>query len=203
MLLAPDVRAQLEARKISRYLPPVKRLVDFGCGNGAILAALPAEEKVGVDAIAENRSLVSQHSRAVASLHEISDAWADAVVSNHALEHTLDPLSELREIRRVLRPGSPLVIFVPADEWRANRAYDPNDRNHHLFTWTPLSLGHLLSEGGLSVKDCRVVHHAWPGRLTTPLCRVLPPKAFDCVAFAASFGLRRHQIVGLASSPSD
>jgi SAM-dependent methyltransferase len=201
MRLPPDVRGQLEARKISRHLPPVNRLVDFGCGTGAILASLPAEEKVGVDPIEENRSLVRQHSRAVASLSEIADAWADAVVSNHALEHTLDPLAELREIRRILRAGSPLVIYVPADDWRVNRTYDPDDRDHHLFTWTPLSLGNLLCEAGLLVKDCQVEHHAWPGRLTAPLYRALPPKAFDCVAYAASFALRRRQIVGLASSP--
>lgn len=178
---------------------PSERIVDFGCGNGALLSVLPALERIGVDAIEENRQAVRDRGlEARESLSEIPDQWADTVVSNHALEHTLDPLGELREIRRVLRVGSSLVLYVPADDWRVNKTYDASERNHHLFTWTPLSLGHLAAEAGLTVRVSRLEHRAWPGRATAPLVKIIPARPFEYVMAATAFVTRRREILLLA-----
>lgn len=110
--LDPAVRARLGAWKIRKYVPPSEHIVDFGCGNGALLTYLAAHERIGVEAIEENRQAVRVRGlRACNSLREIPDQWADTVVSNYALEHTLDPLGELREIYRVLRVSGILGGF--------------------------------------------------------------------------------------------
>ena len=92
---------------------------------------------------------------------ELPDEIADVVISNHALEHTLQPLTELENLRRALKPEDLLVLMLPFDDWRRerNRSGDPN---HHLYTWTPLLIRNLLGEAGFVVQETRVVTHAWP-----------------------------------------
>jgi SAM-dependent methyltransferase len=198
----PAFRARLKRDKILSYLPPGERIIDFGCGGGALLSLLPYRERIGVDAISQNRDEARQRGLdARESLADIPDGWADAAISNHSLEHTLHPLSELREIRRALRPGGTVVVCVPADDWRNQRVYRPDDRDHHLYAWTPLSLGHLLAEAGFTVKLCRVDRRALPGR-ATPLVANLPDRVLRCVMAAVALVLRRGEILAVAQRPT-
>ena len=63
--------------------------------------------------------------------------WADGSVGEvfcaHTLEHLLDPLAAMREIRRVLTPGGKLTVIVP--NAAGYMAHYPG--HHHLFgeTW--------------------------------------------------------------------
>jgi SAM-dependent methyltransferase len=169
-------------------------VVDFG-GGGYLLARLPAAEKVGVDPSPYARGEANRQGiESAASLDDLPEAWADVVVSNHALEHTLAPLDELRAIRRVLRPGGRLVLVVAIDDWRAQRWPDPHDQNHHLYTWTPLLLGSLLVEAGLELDSVRVVTRAWHPRVTP---RVPGPLRVP-VDWLVAVLLRRREIHALA-----
>jgi SAM-dependent methyltransferase len=125
---------------------------------------------------------------------------ADVVISNHALEHTLAPLAELRELRRILKPGGRLVLWLPVDDWRSQRR-PGEDVNHHLYTWTPLLLRNLLDEAGFEVRECRVVTHAWP-RFHEFLFSRLPRPAFDVLARLWAVLRRRRQVMALAERPS-
>jgi SAM-dependent methyltransferase len=136
----------------------------------------------------------------VESARELDDAIADVVISNHALEHTLAPLDELRELRRVLKPGGRLVLWLPLDDWRTQRRLRA-DRNHHLYTWTPLLLRNLLEEAGFEVRRCRVVSHAWP-QFHEFLFRRLPRPAFDALARAWAIVRRQRQVMALAERPA-
>ena len=143
------------------YVRPMDRVVDFGCGGGFLLEALAAAEKVGIEINpaarkeAESRGLDVRTRPA-----DVPDAWADIVVSNHALEHCLDPLGELRALHTVLRPGGRIVFVVPSEGVR--RQYDPADENRHLFTWSPMNLGHLFDEAGFEVEAVSEVLSRWP-----------------------------------------
>jgi SAM-dependent methyltransferase len=188
--------AQLNRWKFEPHVRPTDAVVDFGCGTGGLLEGLEAASKTGVEVSdPARREALERGLRVVAATSELVDASADVVISNHALEHTLAPLDELRELRRVLRPGGKLVLWLPLDDWRAQRQPRP-DADHHLYTWTPLLLRNLLDEAGFEVLETRVVSHAWPPA-TARLAR-LPRPLFDVLARVWSVLRRRRQLMAVA-----
>lgn len=194
-----ELGAQLNLFKFSDHVSAGDAVVDFGCGIGALLERLPAASRIGVE-VSESarRDAEARDLQVVASASELESASADVVISNHALEHTLAPLDELRELLRVLRPGGKLVLWLPVDDWRGQRRPRP-DPNHHLYTWTPLLLANLLEEAGFEVEQCRVVTHAWPP-FTAFLSR-LPRFLFDLLARAWAVLRRRRQVMAVARRP--
>lgn len=198
-----DLEARIELGKFEGEVGPGDRVVDFGCGGGWLLELLPGGgERVGIEPNAAARAEgLRRGVRIVESPAELGDASADLVISNHALEHTLAPFAELCELARILRPGGRLVMWLPIDDWRRQRRPDPDDVNHHLYTWTPQLLANLLTEAGFEVRECRVVAHAWPRHHRT-LFRVLPRAAFDLLArLWARLALRR-QLHAIAVKPA-
>lgn len=195
-----DLEAAIERTKFTPHVSETDTVVDFGCGAAALLSSLPARERIGVEPNPPAREAGEARGvRVVASTRELEDAIADVVISNHALEHTLAPLDELRELRRILKPGGRLVLWLPIDDWRTQRR-PGEDVNHHLYTWTPLLLHNLLDEAGFHVRECRVVTHAWP-RYYRVLFRRLPRPAFDALARAWAVLRRRRQVMALAERP--
>jgi SAM-dependent methyltransferase len=195
-----DVNAEIESTKFAPHVSPTDTVVDFGCGAGALLATLQIGERIGVEPNPPaRRAGEARGVRVVASTRELEDTIADVVISNHALEHTLAPLDELRELHRVLKPGGRIVLWLPLDDWRTQRR-PGEDVNHHLYTWTPLLLRNLLDEAGFEVRECRVVTHAWP-RFHQRLFRRLPRPAFDVLARIWAVLRRRRQVMALAERP--
>jgi SAM-dependent methyltransferase len=193
-----DLGAELELHKFAPHVGPDATVVDFGCGAGYLLSLLGAREAVGVEPNEAARRDASERGlRVVAGTSELPEAFADVVISNHALEHTLHPLEELTGIRRVLKPDGRLVLWLPLDDWRTQRRVDPADINHHLYTWTPLLLSNLLAEAGFEVLETRIVAYAWP-QLHDRLYHLLSRRAFDAVCVGWSVLRRRRQLMAVA-----
>jgi SAM-dependent methyltransferase len=190
------------ARLFAPYVNPTDALVDFGCGTGDLLALLEARSKVGVEVSDVSRARAAGRGLSVVPRSEdLERDSADVVVSNHALEHTLQPYLELRALHRVLRPGGTLVLCLPIDDWRVQRRPRTPDRDNHLYGWTPRLLNNLLVEAGFSVRETRVVTRGHPGRLTPALGRLLPPPLFEAMAFGTAIVLRRRQMIAVATTP--
>jgi SAM-dependent methyltransferase len=99
-----------------------KRILDVGCGTGAILQLLGNPEKnVGIDLAPEAVSLSKQ--RGLNNVRQgdvcalpFSDASFDAVICSSVLYHQWvgDVEGAVCEMHRVLRPGGVVLINVPA-----------------------------------------------------------------------------------------
>ena len=196
-----DVGAVLNRRKFAAYVKPTDTVLDFGCGNGALLAGLPGKQKIGVDIGEEARTAAAARGITVyAAAADVPAETVDVVISNSALEHVERPLGELRVVYRALRPGGIAVLVVPIDAWQRQRAYDPVDPNHHLYTWTPLSFGNLLVDAGFAIESCRVYTHAWRRKSMLIHGRV-PEPVFNLAAWMLAVGLRSRQIHAVARRP--
>ena len=99
------------------------RLLDIGCGDGAItvqlMQSMAAKEAFGVDIAPEAAS--AARARGVnASCVDIDnqdlpfeDGWFDVVYCGEIIEHVFDPGHLLLETRRVLKAGGSCVLTTP------------------------------------------------------------------------------------------
>lgn len=140
-------------------------VIDFGCGGGFLLNNLDCKRRIGIEpnpsAAESAKKLGIQHfSTSSDALENLGDAIADVIVSNSTLEHTLNPLQELENLKPLLKEKGIIHFFVPCES--IGYKYNPNDINHHLFSWSPQNLGNLFVEAGFGVEYSRAYVHKWP-----------------------------------------
>jgi SAM-dependent methyltransferase len=140
-------------------------VIDFGCGGGFLLNELNCKGKIGIEPnLSAAQSVVAfgiQHFQSpTEALHSLGKEIADVIISNHALEHALNPLQELINLKPLLKKGGVIHFIIPCDT--ISYKYNPKDINYHLFSWSPQNLGNLLTEAGYSVEFSRPLIHKWP-----------------------------------------
>lgn len=145
-------------------------LLDFGSADGLFLRKLPALKRIGVEpnpvAREQCRQLCENESCPI-ELHErfatVKSNTVDIVISNHSLEHVPNPIENIEHIKRVFKQGGIFLIVVPFDDWRnkRHRKWVPGDKDNHLYTWSPMNLGNLLTEAGLEVEFSCIYSNAW------------------------------------------
>jgi ubiquinone/menaquinone biosynthesis C-methylase UbiE len=125
------IRATLERLR----LRPSDRILDVGCGTGALLERLaqvhPAAQLAGVDPVPE---MLAYARRKVPPEVALREGWAerlpfengrfDMVVSCNAFHYIREPETALREMGRVLAPGGRLVITDWCDDYLGCRLCD-------------------------------------------------------------------------------
>jgi SAM-dependent methyltransferase len=100
-------------------------VLDVGCGAaghvGAFVAAL-GPRVLGVDVSARSAALAQRHQPALrfvagdAHALPFRTGFSGGIVAFYSLIYTADPRPCLRELRRVLQPGSPLLVAVHGGE---------------------------------------------------------------------------------------
>ena len=132
-----------------------RAVADLGCGDGIIdlgvVGRAAPERLVGYDLHPTDAGTLLDRSRRFGGPAELppalefaatgpqripaEDASFDAVISWSAFEHVREPISVLREIRRILRPDG----FMFLQLW----PFYHSERGSHLWDWFPEGFHHL------------------------------------------------------------
>ena len=84
---AGEIGGVLDRWKFEPFIRTSDAVVDFGCGMGAMLDALDARSKIGVEVNPAARDAARRRGvEVVGSVSDLSDASADVIISNHVLE---------------------------------------------------------------------------------------------------------------------
>ena len=139
-------------------LPP-GRLLDVGCGLGHLLSGVdPSWQRHGI----EISGYAAEKAAAYGEIHHgdlesagYPDRFFDVVTLYHVIEHMEDPERELREIKRVLKPGGWLIAGTPNFDSACARRFGDNFRllndATHISLFSAESLRRLLEDNGFSV----------------------------------------------------
>ncbi len=128
-----EVLGRSDYALISELIPEGARVLDLGCGDGALLEWLKANKHVEARGVEMRRELVQQAiARGVtvyqgdleSSLREYPDGAFDYVVLSQTLQELRQPLQVMREILRIGRYV--VVAFPNFGHWRV--------RVSHLFS---------------------------------------------------------------------
>lgn len=137
------------------------RVLDYGCGAGALVAAgrKAGLDISGADVFYGGSSAKRDAERAgllgtsvfeiIAGRLPFQDSCFDLVVNNQVMEHVEDLDATLTEIHRVLRPsGTLLSVFPSRDVWREGHIGIPfshwlrkGSRHRLYYTWLLRSVG--------------------------------------------------------------
>ena len=149
--------ARLRAGKLMPWVHAEDTVLEYGVGYGWNLAALRCRRRLGFDVA----GFLEPQVRAggiefVEDTSALSGGVADVVICHHTLEHALHPPEMLAGIRRLLRPGGQLLLFVPFERERRYRRFRADEPNHHLYSWNVQTLGNLVQAAGFEVRTARV-----------------------------------------------
>ena len=89
--------------------------------------------------------------------YELPENFLDLIISDNAPEHVENPLRELRNLHRALKPGSTACMVVPLDSKSFD--YKANNIDYHLFLWSPMNFGSILDCARFSVVSSRPFVH--------------------------------------------
>lgn len=134
-------------------------VLDFGAGEGDLVRAL---RDAGISAhgiepsqTARATALRSQGVELFARLDNLPSSQFSAVTLLHSLEHVVDPIATLTNLRAALKAGGHMFIEVPhagsADMWIPKSKRTILDLPLHLHHFTPDTLGTLLRRAGFSI----------------------------------------------------
>ncbi|ERJ17879.1 Putative methyltransferase in menaquinone-biotin biosynthesi protein [Salinisphaera shabanensis E1L3A] len=160
------------------------RLLDIGCGTGALLhrlaAAHPACHLAGMDPVAK---MLEAARHKLSPAVELRQGWAeqlpfadsrfDIVVSCNMFHFIDRPVDALGEIRRVLQPGGRLVITDWCGDYWACRLFEQYQRllgRAHARIYRARECRRLLEQAGFSVEAIDTYKINWRWGLMTIRC---------------------------------
>jgi len=146
-------------------IEPNSVVFEFGCGWGWNLGALRCARRIGHDLAPMISPALSLLGIEFVERPELlPDASCDRILCHHALEHVLEPARVLDELRRIVRPDGLLLLAVPEEREARYRRFDPQEPNHHLYSWTVQTLAALVTVCGWRVEKAGVRRYGYDRR---------------------------------------
>lgn len=155
-----NLEAMREAERYNRFLVDLVMdhrsgsgpALDFGAGSGTF-AALLRDRGLPVRCLEPDGHLqaliAGQDLEVIADSAAIPDGSVDYVYSLNVLEHIEDDRAALSEIRRMLRPGGRVLLYVPAFQVLYSSM---DERVGHFRRYRRKPLSDLVRETGLRVE---------------------------------------------------
>ena len=170
------------SQKFNSLINKSDDVLDFGCGGGYVLNSIKCKKKFGIEINPSAKKQATKFGIQIhESLSEVHDNSLDVVISNSALEHIDSPRVVLSEFNRILKKNGKLMISVPHED--LSYAFEINDINQHLFTWSPMSFGNLVQKSGFQINNVTIQKIIQP-----PFANVI----------YATFGIIGYKILGNA-----
>ena len=147
--------------KFEKLISDNLKVLDFGCGGGYLLNEFKCEiEKHGVEINEVARSQATKNGlKCYKSSKELPSDYFDLIISNNALEHCENPFLELNELYRALKKSGKICLVVPLDS--LNYKYKKDDKDFHLYSWSPMNLGNILKANNFEVIASKPFIHKW------------------------------------------
>lgn len=132
------------------------RILDVGCGSGALLHGM---KNAGFDRVLGIDPFLSHDIRRAnglelrkLSIHEMAGEW-DVIMFHHSFEHMHDPLEQLMAVSRLLSADGLCLIRIPTVSSYAWHAYKTSwvqlDPPRHFHLHSIQSMGILCAQAGL------------------------------------------------------
>jgi SAM-dependent methyltransferase len=179
----------LSARALRRHVPSFagKTVGDFGCGYEARFVRSVLDE-VGHATLVDvalapdlkaDRRVTAIEGPLPHALRPVDEDSLDVVLCISVLEHLWDPVSMLRELRRVAAPGGLCLVNVPS--WRGKRFLEfsafrlglspAEEIRDHKTYYDPEDLSPLLEQAGFRPHEVEISTHKF-GLNTFAACRM-------------------------------
>lgn len=178
----------MRKKKIQSLIPKEGKVLDYGCGNGKLVAYLKAHgmNVEGFDPSPSAVALAQKNGLPVFSA--IPDKQYDLIMFWHSLEHTDRPLADIRAVASHLAASGKLLIAVPnGDSLEAHifhKTWFCYDWPFHRVHFTPASLCKMLEAVGFRVAamDYMNPEYTISSLAQSALNLVLPKNALYAVA---------------------
>jgi trans-aconitate methyltransferase len=170
LMPAPRMRIRCVVDAVRSNTRDVRRICDFGCGNGALLAALVAEfPRAALHGIDLSKEQIDQNVVAYPSMEWADadlvagdyrypfDAGCDVAVSSEVIEHLDRPGRYLENIRSSLASDGILVLTTQSGPVHATEKFVG-----HVRHWEAEDMAKLLASVGfrdVTVRNCGFPFH--------------------------------------------
>jgi SAM-dependent methyltransferase len=170
--------ARAEFRRIAELVRPGNKVLDAGCGEGALAGHLSHAIYVGLDPHGyANTAELDVRSETVAEHAASHPEEYDIACAFHAIEHVADPFGFARDLVKCVRPGGRLCIVVPSRDSPLTEIpnFVLNAPPHHLSWWNEGSLRALADRLALTTQAVEAVPFSfdsliyWMGRFAPKL----------------------------------
>ncbi len=180
------------------WIKPNSRVLDIGCGIGAVGKKLNNEKNchmIGIDTIDVSELEGYNHYMSLDIQNvEFNYNKFDYIILGDVLEHLDHPFDVLLKVRKWLNPEGKILISVPnVANWKirlsllfGNFDYTNSgimDTTHKRF-YTRKTITKLIESAGLDIKEMKVTSDLMPARFWYYLGKVFPAFAYQFVIIA-------------------
>lgn len=115
-----DAYYAADRRDMLKYVDfPVQSILEVGCGEGNFALNFPGAEYWGIEPASRQANIAASKKLKILNgayedvSQEIPDGHFDLIACNDVIEHMLDPIKFLHDVKQKLKPTGKLIASIP------------------------------------------------------------------------------------------